>query len=283
MGVLRRSACMSARRGAPGRGRGGRRSRSAAHRSAAAKKGTHPPQRARDQAHRPRDAARARHFPRACRAVEAALSRSRRSSLANELAVAPGRGSGCAGWRSRCRRSHCAQERLWPGRRPHQGKARRAQDRTGREPHCHPRPRFRTFSRPRRLPRRRRPRRPALAGREDWREVPLVTIDPADAKDHDDAVHARPDQRSGKSRRLYRQCRHRRRRALRAGPVRRSTARRSRAATRCISRTASCRCCPSASRTICVRSGPERIGQRWRCAWWSARTDASAPTAFIAC
>jgi ribonuclease R len=32
-----------------------------------------------------------------------------------------------------------------------------------------------------------------LAGREDWRSVPLVTIDPADAKDHDDAVHAERD------------------------------------------------------------------------------------------
>jgi ribonuclease R len=32
-----------------------------------------------------------------------------------------------------------------------------------------------------------------LAGREDWRMIPLVTIDPADAKDHDDAVHAEPD------------------------------------------------------------------------------------------
>lgn len=30
-------------------------------------------------------------------------------------------------------------------------------------------------------------------GREDWRTVPLVTIDPADAKDHDDAVYAEPD------------------------------------------------------------------------------------------
>ena len=30
-------------------------------------------------------------------------------------------------------------------------------------------------------------------GREDWREVPLVTIDPVDAKDHDDAVFARVD------------------------------------------------------------------------------------------
>jgi ribonuclease R len=36
--------------------------------------------------------------------------------------------------------------------------------------------------------------RPATPhGREDWREVPLVTIDPVDAKDHDDAVFARAD------------------------------------------------------------------------------------------
>jgi ribonuclease R len=33
--------------------------------------------------------------------------------------------------------------------------------------------------------------RPAtMAHREDWRDLPLVTIDPPDAKDHDDAVHA---------------------------------------------------------------------------------------------
>jgi ribonuclease R len=32
-----------------------------------------------------------------------------------------------------------------------------------------------------------------LAGREDWRHLPFVTIDPADAKDHDDAVHAVED------------------------------------------------------------------------------------------
>jgi len=36
--------------------------------------------------------------------------------------------------------------------------------------------------------------RPAtLAHREDWRRLPLITIDPPDAKDHDDAVHAEPD------------------------------------------------------------------------------------------
>jgi ribonuclease R len=33
----------------------------------------------------------------------------------------------------------------------------------------------------------------SLKGREDWRHIPLVTIDPHDAKDHDDAVYAEPD------------------------------------------------------------------------------------------
>jgi ribonuclease R len=32
-----------------------------------------------------------------------------------------------------------------------------------------------------------------LSGREDWRKIPFVTIDPPDAKDHDDAVYAEPD------------------------------------------------------------------------------------------
>ena len=37
--------------------------------------------------------------------------------------------------------------------------------------------------------------RPVLLAppREDWRTLPLVTIDPPDAKDHDDAVYAEPD------------------------------------------------------------------------------------------
>jgi ribonuclease R len=34
---------------------------------------------------------------------------------------------------------------------------------------------------------------PTLAGREDLRDLPLITIDPADARDHDDAVHAHRD------------------------------------------------------------------------------------------
>jgi len=34
---------------------------------------------------------------------------------------------------------------------------------------------------------------PTLAGREDLRDIPLITIDPADARDHDDAVFAQAD------------------------------------------------------------------------------------------
>jgi ribonuclease R len=36
-----------------------------------------------------------------------------------------------------------------------------------------------------------------LDGREDWRRLPLITIDPPDAKDHDDAVHAAADEDPG--------------------------------------------------------------------------------------
>jgi ribonuclease R len=32
-----------------------------------------------------------------------------------------------------------------------------------------------------------------MSHREDWRAMPLITIDPADARDHDDAVHAEAD------------------------------------------------------------------------------------------
>lgn len=35
---------------------------------------------------------------------------------------------------------------------------------------------------------------PTLKGREDLRKIPLITIDPVDARDHDDAVYAEPDE-----------------------------------------------------------------------------------------
>lgn len=36
-------------------------------------------------------------------------------------------------------------------------------------------------------------REPDAQGRTDLRQIPLITIDPSDARDHDDAVHAEPD------------------------------------------------------------------------------------------
>ncbi len=39
--------------------------------------------------------------------------------------------------------------------------------------------------------------RPAPAPREDLTAIPLITIDPEDARDHDDAVHAEPDGHGG--------------------------------------------------------------------------------------
>ena len=102
-----------------------------------------------------------------------------------------------------------------------------------------------------------------LTSREDWRELPLVTIDPADAKDHDDAVHATRDEdpanpggfvitvaiadvshyvRPGSALDREALC----------------------AAIRSISPTASCRCCPSASPTTSAHCGPGRIGRAGR-------------------
>ena len=78
--------------------------------------------------------------------------------------------------------------------RPRRGAAWLDQERTRDQPYRHPCPRH-----PACLPGRgggRGPRGaspPTCQGREDWRKLALVTIDPVDAKDHDDAVHAVPD------------------------------------------------------------------------------------------
>ena len=117
-----------------------------------------------------------------------------KKQVGRELAIAPGDGMDAQDgdlvaveWRAR-------PGRLRPRDRAREGKARLAHDRARRQPDRHPRP-----SHPARLPGRIAGRgrgsasRRRLDGREDWRELPLVTIDPADAKDHDDAVHAAPD------------------------------------------------------------------------------------------
>ncbi len=56
----------------------------------------------------------------------------------------------------------------------------------------------------------------SLKGREDLRHLPLVTIDPADARDHDDAVCAMPDEDPENPGRACGLGRHSRRRPLRA-------------------------------------------------------------------
>ena len=112
---------------------------------------------------------------------------------------------------------------------------------------------------------------PTLEGRQDWRELPLVTIDPADAQGPrrrgprraPTATRAIPAASSSASpsptsRTTY----------VRAP---RSTARRWSAATPSISPTASCRCCPNASPTSSARSSPTRTAPPWRCAWWWTR------------
>ena len=92
---------------------------------------------------------------------------------------------------------------LRPADRPHQGTARLAEKRTRGQPDRHSCAWHSACVSAASARPKRKPRSPPICkGREDWREVPLVTIDPADAKDHDDAVYRRarspiPDNRGG--------------------------------------------------------------------------------------
>ena len=85
----------------------------------------------------------------------------------------------------------------WPARpagRVGRRTARLAQERARRQPDRHPCARYSAHVFSRAIIAEAEAARPAtLEGREDWRDVPFVTIDPPDAKDHDDAVHATPD------------------------------------------------------------------------------------------
>jgi ribonuclease R len=92
----------------------------------------------------------------------------------------------------------------------------------------------------------------ALKGREDWRDVPLVTIDPPDAKDHDDAVHAEADSDPHNKGGFI---------------VHVAIMTRWNAATQSIFRTAWCRCCPSASPTTCARWCRASRAARLRYGW----------------
>ena len=104
-----------------------------------------------------------------------------------------------------------------------------------------------------------------LHHREDWRKLPLITIDPPDAKDHDDAVHAEPDRDPRNPGGFILSV------AIAdvAHYVRPGSALDRAAAERGNSvyfPTASCRCCPSAFPTSCARCGPTSSARHWRCA-----------------
>jgi ribonuclease R len=103
-----------------------------------------------------------------------------------------------------------------------------------------------------------------LQNREDLRDIPLVTIDPSDARDHDDACHAHADDDPGNKGGhviwvAIADVAH----YVRPG----SAGPRGSAATPPISPTAWCRCCPTGCRATCVRCTRACREPASPCAW----------------
>jgi ribonuclease R len=112
---------------------------------------------------------------------------------------------------------------------------------------------------------------PTLKGRDDLRDIPFVTIDPADARDHDDAVFAQrdEDEKNPGGWIVWVAI------ADVAAYVRPNTVWTARPAPRATpptSPTASSPCCPSGCRTACAASRRARTAPPWPCAWSSTRT-----------
>ena len=107
----------------------------------------------------------------------------------------------------------------------------------------------------------------ALGEREDLRHLPIIAIDPVDARDFDDAVWASPRDGGGFDAivaiadvSFY----------VRPGSQLDREARN--AATVSISRTGSCRCCRRSFPPISARCGQVKIARRWRAIWSSMMT-----------
>ena len=117
-----------------------------------------------------------------------------KKQLGRELAIPPGAGARRAGRRSGRGRGGARPRRPRAADRARHREARLAQERARGQPDRHPRPRHpECLSGGGAAGGRGAPSPRGLRGREDWRDGRFVTIDPADAKDHDDAVHAAPD------------------------------------------------------------------------------------------
>ena len=108
-----------------------------------------------------------------------------------------------------------------------------------------------------------------LAERTDLRDRAFVTIDPATARDHDDAVFVEPTRGGGGSGSRSRTSR------VGSSRVRRSTARRCGVARACTSRIGRSRCCPSGCRATSVRCAGRSTGSCSR-SRWSSTSAASA-------
>ena len=162
-----------------------------------------------------------------CPTAAAGSSPVDKKQLGRELAIPPGATGDAQDGELVAVETSAPRRPLRAADRAREGAARLAQERTRRQPDRDPRPRHSACVSAEPCSRKPKPRSPpSLAGREDWRKVPLVTIDPADAKDHDDAVHAEPDTDPNNPGGHVAARRHRRRRRTTCGQAPRSTARR---------------------------------------------------------
>ena len=185
----RRKSASHPAQSAPRRSRRRRRPRAAPRRRD--RRGSrHPPPRARDQDHRSPQSAHARHLPRRP-ARRRPAGAGRQENSASEIVIPQGASGGAEDG------DLVAVE---VGRSPRLGLATgRVVERLGSLKseravsliaiHAHQIPQsFRRDT----LAEAEAAKPATLRDREDWRDVPFVTIDPPDAKDHDDAVHAAP-------------------------------------------------------------------------------------------
>ncbi len=106
--------------------------------------------------------------------------------------------------------------------------------------------------------------------RDDYRHVPLITIDPVDARDHDDAVFARPDDDPKNEGGMLSSSLLPMSRPM-CGLVHRLIARREYAAIPRIFQIVSFPCCPSAFQTICVVYGRAKTVLRLLLQWCLTR------------
>ena len=154
----------------------------------------HPLHRPRHQDHRPRQAAHARHLPRAAGRRRPALADRQEAASAASSSIPAGASGDAQDGDLVAVETAPPRRGLGLADRARGRAARLAQERAGGEPDRDPRPRHPAcVSAGRAQGGGGRAAALRLAGREDWRKVPFITIDPADAKDHDDAVHAEPD------------------------------------------------------------------------------------------